>query len=238
MALAGDVLARGAASAEFESGGRKLEESRYDRRVLSKEEFLEKWDLTPLNASDVSDDAAYEVLHQVDEMNGDWPELKVKEGYVPPHLRNLKTEPKEPVVIDRRPKYEKDPLETAVWTKELIQSLTPQQHLYRYKEDPRYWEAFHKLTPPPSPGQPLGDTVIMERIPEKRHFLDQADAAAQKPLQCLVIAASKKAQEYGIEAGSRVMIRSYTGTGITVNGYDYEVLSYHDILFVMKQNLF
>src|SRR5579862_5838325 len=90
MALAGDVLARGAASAEFESGGRKLEESRYDRRVLSKEEFLEKWDLTPLNASDVSDDAAYEVLHQVDEMNGDWPELKVKEGYVPPHLRTVR----------------------------------------------------------------------------------------------------------------------------------------------------
>jgi co-chaperonin GroES (HSP10) len=212
MTMTGDALASGAKTAKFESGGRGLTDCQYDYRVMTKEHFLEKYDVSS---------EAYDHLDAPDE-------LKVRDGWSP--IRKT-PEAKEPVVIDRRPKYEPDPLENATWTVELIATLTPQQYKYRYQEDPRFWMAVHKLTPHKCSWAPLGDIVILERIPEKRHFLDKAEVTAEKSLKCIVIAASKKAQAEGVNAGDTVMIRSYTGTGISVDDYMYETVPYQDILF-------
>ncbi len=222
----GDALARGAHSAEFESGGSKFKtEAEYDRRVMNQVEFLEKYEISEEDYSNLieapSDDAR-------------WKSLKVRDGYVPLNMRDRKkTETEEPkiTVTDRRPSYAEDPFEKATWTKELIESLTPQQYQYRYKEDPRFWEAVHKICPRKCPYTAFGDNVILERIPEKRHFLDKADVAAEKPLRCLVLVASKKAQEAGIQSGDTVMIRSFTGTGIKIEDSVFEVVPYQDILF-------
>jgi hypothetical protein len=232
----GDSLAAGAISAEFMSGGKGLPEPRYDRRTKSQIEYMEKY---------VVDEEMYRHLGHIDENQGnsfddfDWNSIRVRDGYLPDALRNMSKgeDPEKPLtVVDRRPTYEPDPLDSIEWNKDLIEGLAPHLFKIRYRDDRRFWEAVHKFCPLRLPGRANGRLVLTERVPELKHVLLGGTEDVARPVECLVLDVPEEIYHYEM-VGNRVVIRHHSGTDIDLNGVTYTLVDESDILLILANDV-
>lgn len=97
---------------------------------------------------------------------------------------------------------------------------------------------------PPGPFNhvPIGDYLVVKRIPEEEGLIVEADIAKDKPLRCEVIAVSPYAtSEYSraalaaITTGDRIFIRRHAGTEVKVDGIEYTLIMVLDVLLLERK---
>ena len=91
--------------------------------------------------------------------------------------------------------------------------------------------------------KPIGDRVLVEPVEEKeqvRGGIIIPDSAKEKPQEARVIAlgTGKKGEDgkvlpFEVKVGDRVLIGKYSGTEIKVNGKEYKVVQYDDVIAVL-----
>lgn len=93
------------------------------------------------------------------------------------------------------------------------------------------------VDPVPFTAQPIGDYIVVRRIPEPEGLIIEADVAKDKPVNCQVIAVSAhpssdlaRAALQALTPGDRVLIRRYSGTEVKVNGDEYTLVIIFDVL--------
>lgn len=84
---------------------------------------------------------------------------------------------------------------------------------------------------------PIGDYLVVRRIPEPEGLIVEADVAKDKPINCEVVAVSQhpssdlaSAALQSIHTGDKVLIRRYSGTEVKVNGIEYTLVMIFDVL--------
>lgn len=89
---------------------------------------------------------------------------------------------------------------------------------------------------------PIGDYLVVKRIPEEEGLIVEADIAKDKPLRCEVVAVSPYAtSEYSraalgaISAGDKILIRRYAGTEVKVDGIEYTLIMVLDVLLLERK---
>lgn len=80
----------------------------------------------------------------------------------------------------------------------------------------------------PFTAKPLGDYIVVKRIAEPEGLIVEADIAKDKPINCEVVAVSNMVG--GVGPGDKVLIRSYSGTEVKVDGEEYTLILIHDVL--------
>src|SRR5581483_6638823 len=97
-------------------------------------------------------------------------------------------------------------------------------------------ECGKKDTPCPTVNaRPLGSKVLLWRIPEVEGAVVTPDAFKDKPVRCKVVAVSDSLRfpspnPTSISVGDEVLIRSFSGTEVKVDGHDLTVVLVDDIL--------
>jgi chaperonin GroES len=94
--------------------------------------------------------------------------------------------------------------------------------------------------------RPLGDRVIVEAVAEdgrnaKKGGIIIPDTAKEKPMESLVVALGTgktddngKKVAFEVKKGDRVLVSTYGGTEIKLEGKEYRVLNTDDILAVIE----
>lgn len=87
----------------------------------------------------------------------------------------------------------------------------------------------------PFTATPLGDYIVVKRIPEPEGVVVLADISKEKPVQCEVIAVSHFLQTLpiksgGIGVGDKVLIRRYSGTEVEIDKQEFTLILIHDVL--------
>jgi chaperonin GroES len=85
--------------------------------------------------------------------------------------------------------------------------------------------------------QPIGDYIVVKRIPEPEGLIIEADVAKDKPINCRVVAISQhpsselaRAALQALKIGDTVLIRRYSGTEVKVNRDEYTLVIIFDVL--------
>jgi len=115
------------------------------------------------------------------------------------------------------------------------QSGFPQETLSVIDRRPSYDQT--PVEPQPFNAHPIGDYIVVKRIPEPEGLIVEADVAKDKPINCEVVAVSEHpSSEYASAAlqsigpGDKVLIRRYSGTEVKVNGQEYTLVIIFDVL--------
>jgi co-chaperonin GroES (HSP10) len=80
----------------------------------------------------------------------------------------------------------------------------------------------------PFTATPLGDYIVVKRIPEPEGVVILADISKELPLNCEVIGVSSKVTE--IVKGDKVLVRRYSGTIVEVDKQEYTLILIQDVL--------
>lgn len=137
----------------------------------------------------------------------------------------------EPAVNDTRTDYSEEAV--AARAKKAFEDRA--RHLAEQKIENE--KAFARALETGAKVKPVGDKVLLWRVPEIESLIEQADIAARLPLVCVVCAVSdrpsdaySKAALESLHVGDTVTVLSQTGTDIAVDGTAFVVLHVHDIL--------
>ena len=94
--------------------------------------------------------------------------------------------------------------------------------------------------------RPVGDRILVESVQEKENKGKKGeiiipDTAKEKPMESVVVAlGTGKTDDNGrkvpfeVRKGDRVLVSSYGGTEIKLDGKDYKILNGDDILAVIE----
>lgn len=86
------------------------------------------------------------------------------------------------------------------------------------------WDLVKNVT-----AKPMDGKVLVWRIPEHQSILQLADTDCDKPIRCRVVAAGG----HKLYRGAEVLIRTFSGTEVTVDGLKLTVILNEDILLVL-----
>lgn len=99
----------------------------------------------------------------------------------------------------------------------------------------------------PFTATPLGDYIVVKRIPEPEGVVVLADISKEKPIQCEVVAVPHDLKKWAklsdvndpystivvtpiLEVGDKVLIRRYSGTEVEIDKQEYTLILIHDVL--------
>ncbi len=88
--------------------------------------------------------------------------------------------------------------------------------------------------------KPLGDRVVIEPIEQESRTesgLYIPDTAKEKPQIGLVVAVGEGGENEDyitVEVGQKVLFPKYGGTNITMNGVDYLIIEFDDLLAIVE----
>lgn len=75
---------------------------------------------------------------------------------------------------------------------------------------------------------PMGQKVLLWRIPVREGLIVEADTAKEKPLDCIVVAVNPSEQV--LKVGDKVKIRKFSGTEIELMGHEFTIIMTADVL--------
>ena len=85
--------------------------------------------------------------------------------------------------------------------------------------------------------RPLGERVIIEPAPASDQMSTGGvilpDSATQHPDQAVVVAVGNGDMDDGLVVGSTVYLPPFCGNPIAVNGTEYRVINYEDIIAIL-----